>query len=344
MDFFRIRRTKMLDDAVLNHKPQTMMNVLLSFYIVYFISQVISKIILMIPTTVWMMTYDGFMEAVNQYRDSLLAGNNDNTPLMNFVNEMSMNTPSWLLAVSLFSFVSLLVCAIFYCKKFEKRSIPSLGIRKRECVKETFLGMGIGIVLIGLAILFSVLSGAVSIKLQPNFDLMIILFFFAFLVHAFSETVFFFGYFMMSMARDYRISIAVSFSAIMFSLMHGSSEEISYILLLNTFLFGILLGIYVFKRGDIWGAFGILAMWNFVGGCVFGTESGTMSKIPSIFILEQNENMTLANGGVNGIEGGICTTIILLIAFGLIFLLKTKKGEESLSDATAFEKTTTEQQ
>lgn len=338
MDVFKINRTKMLDEATLGHKRQNIMGLLLSFYIVYFIAQVLSKVILMIPTTVWMLTYDGFMDAVNEYRDSVLAGVNDNTPLMNFVNEMSKDTPSWLLAVSIISFIALLVCAIFYCKRFEKRSVSSMGIRKRQCVKESFLGMGIGIVLIGLTMLFGILSGAVSVKVQPNFDFMIILFFFAFLIHAFSETVFFFGYFMTSVARDYKISIAIIYGAIMFSLVHGSSEEINYILLLNTLLFGAILGIYVFKRGDIWGAFGILAMWNFIGGCVFGTQSNTLSKIPSIFILEQNENMSLANGGAVGIEGGICTTVILLIALALIFLLKTRKGEESTIDTESSEK------
>lgn len=337
MDVFKINRTKMLDEATLGHKRQGIMTLLLSFYIVYFIAQVISRVILMIPTTVWMLTYDGFLEAVNQYRDSILAGKEDMTLLTSMVNEMAENTPVWLLIVSLVSFVSLVACAIFYCKRYEKRSVASMGIRKKQCVKEVFLGMLAGLVLIGLTVLFAVLSGSVSIKRESNFDLMIIIFFFAFLIYAFSEVLFFFGYFMTSIARDYKISIAIAFGAILFSLLHISGEEISYILLLNTFLFGTILGIYVFKRGDIWGACGILAMWNFVGGCVFGTQSSTLSKIPSIFILEQNENMTLANGGVNGIEGGICTTVILLIAFGLIFLLKTKKGEESLSDATVFE-------
>ena len=46
MNFFKLRRTKMLDDAVLDHKPQSILTLLLIFYVVFFVGEVISKIIL----------------------------------------------------------------------------------------------------------------------------------------------------------------------------------------------------------------------------------------------------------------------------------------------------------
>lgn len=336
MNFFKIRRTKMLDEAVLDHKPQSVLTSLLIFYIVYFIGEVISKVIVSVPTIIWMFTYDGFYSTIKEYTNSVASGTPNETILIDFMNEMVANTPVWLTLVSLISFVGLLASAIFYCIKFEKRKISSMGIRKKDAIKESLLGLLIGGVLIGLTVLFAVLTDSVSIK-QQGFDFMIVLFFVAFLIHAFSEVVFFFGYFTTTVARDYKFSIAITIGAVLFSLLHGSGEEINYILLLNTILFGAILGIYVFKRGDIFGAFGILAMWNFVGGCVFGTNTSDIMKVPSFFEMTLNENMKLANGLGVGLEGGLCTTVVLLIAFALVFLLKTKKGEESLSDATDFE-------
>ena len=327
----------MLDDAVLDHKPQTMFTLLLIFYAVFFVGEVISKIILAIPSTIWMLSYDGFIEVVREYTNSVVAGNKDDAVVMEFINEMVLNMPTWLTLASLVSFVGLAIAAIFYCKKLEKRPLSSMGIRKKGAVTESLLGLLIGGALISLTVLVAILTDSVSIKPNEDFSLMIILFLIGFLIHAFCETTLFFGYFTTSIARDYKLSFAITVGAIMFSLLHGSSEEINYVLLCNTILFGALLGIYVFKRGDIWGAFSILGMWNFVGGCIFGGQVNGLDKVPSLFTLELDTTKTLANGGNVGIEGGLCTTVVLLMAFALIFTLKTKKGEESLSDATEFE-------
>ncbi len=327
----------MLDDAVLDHKPQSVLTVFLIFYLVYFIGQVISKVIVSIPTTIWMLTYDGFTESLKEYTDAVMAGSNDDTKFVAFLNEMIANMPSWLTLVSLISFAGLLAAAIFYCIRFEKRPLRSLGIRKKNAILESLLGFIIGGVLIGLTVLVAILTGSVSVKAGSGFDYMIILFFIGFLIHAFSETVFFFGYFTTSIARDYKLSFAITVGAVMFSLLHGMGEEINYILLLNTIIFGVLLGIYVFKRGDIWGAFGIFTMWNFGGGCIFGAQMNGLTRLPTLFNLELDSGKTLANGAEAGLEGGLCTTVVLLLALSLVFLLKTKKGEESLSDATEFE-------
>lgn len=337
MNFFKLRRTKMLDDAVLDHKPQSILTLLLIFYVVFFVGEVISKIILTIPSTIWMLTYDGFIDTIREYTDSVVAGNKDDSAVIEFINEMVLNMPSWLTLATLVSFVGLGAAAIFYCKKFEKRPLSSMGIRKKGAITESLLGLLIGGALISLTVLFAFLTGSISIKPNESFDFMIILFFIGFLIHAFCETTLFFGYFTTSIARDYKLSFAITVGAVMFSLLHGSTEKVSYLLLINTILFGALLGIYVFKRGDIWGAFSILGMWNFAGGCIFGGQVNGVDKIPSLFIMEIDTTKALANGGSVGIEGGLSTTVALLIAFALIFLLKTKKGEESLSDATDFE-------
>ena len=337
MNLFKIRRTKMLDDAVLDHKPQSILTLLLIFYLVYFIGEVVSAVILLIPSSIWMLTYDGFFEAVREYTKSVMAGNKDTAILTNLINEMSANMPKWLNLISIISVVGLGAAAIFYCKKFEKRPISSLGIRKNGAIKETVLGLIIGDTLISLTVLLAILTGSVSLKVNEAFNLMIALFFVSFLISAFAEVVVFYGYFTTSIARDYKISVAITVGAVLFSLLHSATGEVNYLLLINTILFGVLLGVYVFKRGNIWGVMGILCAWNFGGACVFGAQMSGLTSLPTLYTLVLNEQKSLANGGNAGLEGGLCTTVILLLALSLVFLLKTKKGEESLSDATDFE-------
>ncbi len=338
MSFFKLRRTKMLDDAVFNHKPQSLLIALLIFYLVFTIGQFISNVIVSIPTVAWMLSYDGFLEMIKEYTEATMAGNDDSSALVAFVNQMISDQPSWIFLVSLFSSAALIATAIFYCRKFEKRPISSLGIRKKHIFREYGLGAVIGLVMIGLTFLISFLFDSVSIKLNPSgFNPMIILFLLAFIIQGASEEIMFRGYFMITIARDYKPAVAIGVVSILFSLLHSGNNEYGILPFINILLFGIFIGVYVFKRGDLWGACAIHSMWNFAQGCIIGSNVSGLSKIPSVFVLEAKDNMTLANGGSFGLEGSIATTIIMLVAIALVFLLKTKKGEESLSDATDFE-------
>ena len=121
MNFFRLRRTKMLDDAVLDHKPQNLLIVFLVFYLVYFIGNLLSAAITSIPTIVWVLNYEGLFDVIKQYTDATMAGDDEAiVSLESFVYDMLLNMPSWLIAVSLFASLSFIVASIFYCKKFER--------------------------------------------------------------------------------------------------------------------------------------------------------------------------------------------------------------------------------
>ena len=337
MSFFKIRRTKMLDDAVLNHKPQSAFTVILVFYLVFIIANFISEVILSIPTAIWMFSYEGFSEMLSGYTASIMAGGGDNSEYIKFMEMMTASTPSWLLLISYVSFIGVIATVIFYCKRFEKRPISSLGLRKKSMLTEYGIGALIGAVTSSLAVLIALLSGSISLKVaQDGFNFMILLFLLGFIIQGIGEELIFRGYLMISIARDYRIAVAITISTVVFALL-GGGGEISALYVINSALFGIFLGVYVFKRGSLWGACAIHTMWNFIGGCIFGTTIDGVNKLPSVFTMEIKNNMTLANGGVSGIEGSISATIVLLLAVSLVFLLKTKKGEESLSDATEFE-------
>lgn len=338
MSFFKLRRTKMLDEAVLNHKPQQIFISLLIFYLVFLIADVISGVIATIPTVFWIMSYEGFADMLIEYTSAIMAGDKDTAVYQAFIDEMIANIPAWLTGVTLIASAGLIATAIFYCKKFEKRPISSLGIRKKHIFREYGLGALIGLVMLGLTYLISFLSGAVSIKLNPNgISPLILLFLLGFIIQGAGEEIMLRGYYMITVARDYKIATAIAVTSVLFGLLHGGNESVNTLSIINIVLFGIFLGVYVFKRGDIWGVCAIHAMWNFAQGCIFGVSVSGMDTKVSIFVTEIDKNKVLANGGSFGLEGSIATTIVVLIAIALVFLLKTKKGEESLSDAIDFE-------
>ncbi len=332
MEQFRLKRTKMVDEAALNHKPQPLFSSFWIFVLVNIIASAIGSFIATIPTLIWMLFDAEFIGFMKEYMAQAMNGELNEEYLNSFVASYISNIPWWVLLVSILSSASFIVVAIFYCKKFEKRSIASLGIFKKGFIKEYSFGALIGILMAALTYLIAFLSGGVSIKLNgEGFSFAVILFLVGFIIQGASREIFYRGYYMITIARDYKVAAAVSISSIVFALMEGGMTFLSII---NILLLGIFLGIYVFKRGDIFGASAIHAMWCFVQGNVFGTSVRGLKILPSIFTTTLNEGKELANGGVYGLEGGIASTIVLLIAIGVIFLVKEKKGIVSITEET----------
>lgn len=330
MEQFRLKRTKMVDDAALNHTPQTVFKSFLIFIIAHVIAGFIGSIITTIPTLIWMATDSSFIEFMKDYMAQTMNGQVTEEYLNAFLTSYMSSIPWWVILVGALSSASFILVAVFYCKRFEKRPLSSLGIYKKGWIKEYLIGAGIGVLMASLAYLIALLSGGVSIKVNPEgFSIGVILFLFAFMIQGFAKEIFFRGYYMITVARDYKVAIAVAFSSIAFAIMDGGLTALS---LVNILLLGAFLGIYVFKRGDIFGASAIHALWLFVQGNIFGTGARGQGALPSVFVSTLNEGKELASGGQSGLEGGIASTIVLLIALGAIFLVKEKKGIVSLTE------------
>ncbi len=326
-DNVRFNRTKMLDEAAINHRPTHFLHSLLFFMIVYFVADTARQSIMLLPTMIYLFSTSEFKSLLGQAS----SGEMDMEALMesysSVLSGIASNIPWWLVLISLISTVALAICAILYCKIFEKRKLPTLGLRKSNIALEYGVGAIIGLAMYSLAFLIAFLTGSVKFEGGASFSFPIILFFLAFIIQGASEEIFIRGYLMTSVARDYKVFLAVFFSSAVFSLIHISNAGVTVLALINIFLFGVFEGIYVLKRGDLWGACAIHSMWNFAQGNIFGSSVSGMGQMPSIFRVVSNPNMTAANGGAFGIEGGFACTIVVLVAIGIILLIPPKKSE-----------------
>lgn len=324
-DNVRINRTKMLDEAAINHRPAHFINTFCIFLIVFFIVNLAREVLVTIPTAFYLITDDRFWEAMGQY----IAGEIDKSQFTLVLDELGQNMPWYVILVSVLSSGFMILGAIIYCTKFEKRTIASLGLRKKNTniVLEYGIGVVIGVAMFYFTLLIANAIGAITVEFNPNMSWTIILFLIAFIIQGAGEEIFLRGYLMTSVARDYKISLALIFSSAVFSLIHASNAGVSLLAFANIFLFGVFEGIYVLKRGNIWGACAIHSMWNFVQGNIYGSSVSGMSSMPSIFICTPNPTMDSASGGAFGIEGGFATTIIVLVAIGILLLVPPKKSE-----------------
>lgn len=252
-----------------------------------------------------------------------------NSPL-DAANMVMAAMPAWTALAPLFLTAITTAFAIIYCVKIEKRSLASMGLIKSRFAWKYLRGFILGTLMIcatlGLAVVF---GGARFTGLSPNFSWGVIsLFFLAFIIQGMSEEVLVRGYFMMSCANKVKPAIAVAISSLVFATLHLANAGISVLAFVNLTLFGAFAGAYVLRTDDLWGACAIHSAWNFVQGNILGISVSGGAAMESVFGTAFVEGRELISGGAFGIEGGVCTTIVLTVALLLTVYLPQKPRPE----------------
>lgn len=272
----------------------------------------------------------------------IMSNTADSTEIFNKVLELLNNMPEWVEILVLFFSAVMLAASVIYCKFIEKRSMSSMGFRKRGAAGEYLVGFVAGFVMMAAVAAMCLLSNSATYAGFSKAALpAVILYLFGYMVQGMAEETFIHGFFMVSCAKNTTLVYSLLMSSILFSLLHMNNNGISLLGLVNIFLFALVAGIYMLRRGSIWGIGALHASWNFAQGALFGFNvSGTESST-SLFHINIAESMNKLNGGSFGPEGGLFVTLILFIALGVVLVLKPnshefvayeKKSEQSVSD------------
>ena len=324
--YINIKRTKMIDEASRFHKPDMLIGYIWKFGLVILIAMTASSIIQTIPLVLYLLIKTDIFALAAQVANGSMTQDEYLNACMNMITDL----PVWFIILSLFLTVTSIIAAIFYCKKFEKRSVASMGLRKGNIAGEYLVGTAIGFLMFGLTFLIAYATGTVELKLNPDgFAPVIILFLIGYIIQGASEEIMVRGFLMVSIARDYKLWIAIVVSSVAFSMLHLGNNSIGFLALINITLFGIFEAIYICKRGNLWGACAIHSMWNFAQGNIFGSSVSGNAYTPSVFIMSYDPERVVANGGAFGLEAGVASTIVLLVAIGVALLMKTKEKELS---------------
>ena len=224
---------------------------------------------------------------------------------------------------TLLATVGSIVGVIIYCRFIERRKLATMGFRRKRIIREYFVGLIIGAAMFGTAVLIAVGAGTMSYKgLAGASTLLIVMFFLGFMVQSMSEEVVFRGYFLTTLARRQHIAVAVFISSCLFGAAHLLNSNVVALGIVNIILFGCVEGIYMLKRGSIWGAAAIHLAWNFTQGNVFGISVSGMTPQPSVFLFESSTEGALINGGAFGIEAGLAASVVLVIMIVICLLMK----------------------
>lgn len=270
-----------------------------------------------------------------QITELMISDTADYDALTEKMYNLLLNPPEWMNILSLFLTLVIIFGAVIYCTKIEKRPASSMGFVKRDALPEYLVGLVLGVLMMSAVVLLLLLSGVATYNGVADFDIVIVVFYFAgYLIQGMAEETLFRGYYMVSSAKNTSLVYSLAVSSFVFAFAHFANDGVTFLSVLNVFLFGLFAGVYVLRRGSIWGIGALHASWNFAQGVLFGFGVSGNTSNAGILNFTRAEGFDSLNGGALGPEGGMFTTLVLFIAIGVLLAMNPKKSELSEHDGS----------
>ena len=229
-----------------------------------------------------------------------------------FMIDQSDSTESIL--ILLLSEIFMIVIFVLYARFKEKLSFRSLGfVTKNMPLSYLAGGAGAALCMLVLALICKATGAMTFTHDAANTP----------------EEVMCRGFLIAHITRRYSVKTAVIASSILFALLHVFNlSGISFLALINLFLFGVFASLMFLYSENIWLCAGFHTVWNFVQGNIIGVPVSGI-PIPSVFKMTANENMSAVNGGIFGLEGGIPVTVILVAGCLIFYFLIRRKNKKA---------------
>lgn len=286
--------------------------------LLYLIATTASAVALALPITLWI--------ALTQ-SDAILEGLSAGNSTQALVTDLLENMPDWMLLVSLFATAaSVGFVALFYCKKFQKRDLASMGLRRKCAVGEYLLGFLVGLLLIGGVTAIGAAAGGFRFgawNLTPGRLALALAALLGSAAQGAALELLFRGYYGPSLGARYPILPAFLLSALFPAVLQAGAYLFT-MSVLNSLLLGLLLGLWVLKRGNLWGACAIQGAWTFVGLFLLDFAPADMHGTLGLLNVDADVYRPLLSGGEAGFDASICATVILLAAIIAVLPLRAK--------------------
>jgi uncharacterized protein len=154
-----------------------------------------------------------------------------------------------------------------------------------------------------------------------------------------SEEALFRGYPFQTFLRAGYGWLAILLTSVLFGIVHLQNPESSPIATANTIMAGLWFSVAYLKTRDLWFAWGMHLMWNWMLGAFFGIEISGLTDIVSTPLLrELDAGPRWVTGESYGIEGGIVTTIALVVSTAVIHFSPWPRASEEMRVLTSTEK------
>lgn len=172
----------------------------------------------------------------------------------------------------------------------------------------------------GLGTLFGGLSFSINTETAASSILSTL--FISFLVFAAAaafEEALFRGYMLQTFVRSDLTIFGVLLTSALFASVHNANPSSSIISWTNTFIAGLWFAVAYLKTRDLWFPTGLHLAWNWTQGSIFGVEVSGLTDIVKYPVMRETDlGPAWLTGGDYGIEGGIVTSVALLVSIAVI--------------------------
>ncbi len=246
----------------------------------------------------------------------------------------------WNLYLSFFITVGLLALTMFFLRNVDRRPWVSLGLSlSKSGIKELFLGLAIGSLLITSVFLIALALGVVRIAntqsenlfdTQGQFALLVLV------IGAIFEEAFVRGYLFQTALEGVGVYPTIAATSIFFAMLHIPNLQgleipsNSLIALINIALAGVLLAIAYLRTRALWLPIGLHFAWNFLQAFIFSVPVSGLNLTPKLFKIELHGEDWLT-GGSFGLEGSVIATAILGVAVVLLWIAPWLRPSEKLA-------------
>ena len=200
---------------------------------------------------------------------------------------------------------------------YEHRPLVDVGLGwNPSSIRNLLLGLAGGVVAALIVVIGPVLEGAAEISRVPgqliewgSILLLIVLLLFG----AIGEEMLFRGYafqILMGALGPFATILPVS---VLFALMHAGNPNVTTLGLVNTGLWGVLLGYAFYRSGDLWLPIGLHVGWNWVLPLLGANLSGFTMNVTGYAMHWKVESVW--GGGAYGPEGGLATSVVVVLLF-----------------------------
>lgn len=196
--------------------------------------------------------------------------------------------------------------------------------------KECFIGMILGFVCCTIVFLIVITVGGGEVNWTPQFSIRTGIWILIFVLVALAEETMNRGFFMANLRRSKNLVFILIVPSVIFGMIHLTNPGVTLFSVLNIILVGIVFSYMFLKSGNIWMCIGHHFTWNTFQGIIYGMPVSGL-HVPGIVTTHFKEN-NLLNGGLFGIEGGILTTAVTLLAFAFVWFYYRNSKYDFIQD------------
>jgi hypothetical protein len=217
-------------------------------------------------------------------------------------------------AAALSFFLAATIASAFVVRAFERGRLEDIGMGwTRDSQRHLLLGTAAGIAGAAFATLLPLAFGAASFEKAPDWSYTPgrLLFVSVLLLFGVAgEEMMFRGYAFQILLREYSPPAVIGVFAVLFALAHADNPNASRLGLINTGLWGALLGYAFLRARDLWLPIGLHFGWNWVLPLVGVHLSGFEMTLTGYHLVWRGSD--LWSGGAYGPEASILTSVAVV--------------------------------